>query len=175
MRTTPSQPTKSTERSENTDALALLIADHQKVTDLFEQFESALESASSEQKSLSDQICDELEIHSTLEEEIFYPAVNQQISLQPLVEEALQEHAEVREAIQIIRNQRADDTQFGANMLQLMEDVERHVDEEENVLFPEVESRLGAELESIGFQLKSRKQELMASMPDRADDDSSIS
>jgi len=170
MRTTSSQPTKATQRSESVDALALLIADHQRVSDLFEQFESALESASPDQKSLSDEICDELEIHSTLEEEIFYPAVNQQLSLQPLVEEALQEHAEVREAIQIIRNQRPDDTQFGANMLQLMEDVERHVDEEENVLFPEVERRLGAELESIGLQLQSRKQELTSSLSDSDDE-----
>ncbi len=54
------------------DAVALLKADHRKVEDLFEKFEAA-KSGSVKQK-LVQQICIELTVHATIEEEIFYPA-----------------------------------------------------------------------------------------------------
>jgi hemerythrin-like domain-containing protein len=143
------------------DALAMLSADHQRVTELFEDFQTALEILSPEQKSLCDEICDELEIHSQLEEEIFYPAVISDASIRPLVEEALDAHAEIKTMIEQIRNLQPDDPLFGASMLELIDDVERHVDEEENILFAEVEKRLGDQLVPLGHQLEERKRELV--------------
>lgn len=150
------------------DALAMLSADHQRVTELFEDFQSALESMSPEQKSLCDEICDELEIHSQLEEEIFYPAASRDASIRPLVEESLDAHAEVKSMIEQLRNLQSNDPQFSASMLQLIDEVERHVDEEENVLFAEVEKRLGDQLVSLGHQLEKRKRELVETLNPRA-------
>ncbi|HVK54019.1 MAG TPA: hypothetical protein VM532_03225, partial [Burkholderiales bacterium] len=67
-----------------------------------------------------------------------------------------------------LRNLQPDDPQFGASMLQLIDDVERHVDEEENVLFAEVEKRLGNQLVSLGHQLETRKRELIETLNPRA-------
>jgi len=142
------------------DALTLLSADHQSVTELFDLFEAALESSSSEQKSLCVKICGELEIHTHLEEEIFYPTISQDAKLRPLVTEALTDHANVKAQIQKIRNLHVEDPQFGSSMLQLMDDVEKHIDEEENVMFAEVEKRFSGELDALGLQIAQRKQEL---------------
>ena len=59
-------------KAEFTDAIALLKADHRKVEDLFEQFEKAR--AANRKQEIAHQICTELKIHTTIEEEIFYPA-----------------------------------------------------------------------------------------------------
>ena len=173
MRTQPLGSATAGRHAGPDDALAFLSADHQQVTELFDQFEAALESASADQRQLCEQICNELEIHSQLEEEIFYPTIEQEASIKPLVEQAIEEHAEVKIAIQQIRNLQVDDPQFGVSMLQLMEDVEQHVDEEENVMFAEVEKRLGGELIGIGIQLEKRKRELLSALQDAPNEFSS--
>src|SRR5688572_13138402 len=54
------------------DAIALLKADHREVEGMFSEFESA---RSDDRKSeLAQQICLALRTHTTIEEEIFYPA-----------------------------------------------------------------------------------------------------
>ena len=58
------------------DAIALLKADHRKVEDLFEKFENA---RSDRKQALVQEICTELCIHATIEEEIFYPACKGEI------------------------------------------------------------------------------------------------
>ena len=55
------------------DAIALLKADHRKVEELFEKFEKA--KGTERKKALADEICMELSIHATIEEEIFYPSL----------------------------------------------------------------------------------------------------
>lgn len=146
------------------DAISLLTADHQKVSRLFEQYQSALDDDhTSEQQALAEQICRALEIHTEIEEEIFYPAVAREDALKALVDEALTEHGEVKEAIRQLKGMQADDAEFAALMLQMMEDVEHHVDEEENVMFPEVEKRLAGQLNDLGTRLQERKEQLTGS------------
>lgn len=55
------------------DAIALLKADHRAVEALFEEF--AATTAAAKQKTLARKICTELVIHTTIEEEILYPAL----------------------------------------------------------------------------------------------------
>ncbi len=57
------------------DAIALLKADHRKVEDLFEKFEKA--KGVNAKQALAKEICTELCVHATIEEEIFYPAVKE--------------------------------------------------------------------------------------------------
>src|SRR4051812_35282797 len=74
--------------SKNMDAVALLKADHRKVEELFEKFESARGA----KEKIAQQICMELIIHTTIEEEIFYPACTGQVEDENLVQEAYVEH-----------------------------------------------------------------------------------
>lgn len=145
------------------DPLALLAADHEQISLLFEQFEEALEEESGNLKQIAEQIFQQLEIHTAIEEEIFYPAVDAHTELSALVQEALSEHAEVKEAIEKARTLEADDPEFATTMLSLMDDVDKHVGEEENMLFPQVEAHLDDELESLAERLLERKRELQAS------------
>jgi hemerythrin superfamily protein len=70
---------RTEKRAAQPDALSLLTADHRKIRALFDRFESALESQTRQQKQIAEQICRELEIHSEIEEEIFYPRYVQKI------------------------------------------------------------------------------------------------
>src|SRR6185503_2887204 len=54
------------------DAIALLKADHRQVEEWFEQFEKARDSE--RKQELATKICNALKVHTTIEEEIFYPA-----------------------------------------------------------------------------------------------------
>ena len=145
------------------DPLALLSDDHQKVLELFDRFEAALEEeAEDELEDIAHEICDELEIHAELEEEIFYPAAAEHAELVTLVEQAQQEHDDVKAMIEEIRAASADDGELEGLMQRLQEAVETHVREEENVMFPQAEELLEDRLEELGERLARRKEELTA-------------
>jgi hemerythrin superfamily protein len=57
------------------DAIALIKADHRKVEQLFREFEEAGDRAYKTKQQLVSQIIRELEVHATIEEETYYPAV----------------------------------------------------------------------------------------------------
>ena len=84
------------------DAIAMLKEDHQRVRDLFAQYEGT---SNAEAKwTLAEEIFVELETHAQLEENIFYPSVNEETEEGPaLVKESLQEHATVKQLIQELR------------------------------------------------------------------------
>lgn len=58
------------------DAIQMLKADHKQVNKLFERFHAA---SGDEQASIARRLFTELEIHTVLEEEIFYPAVRSRL------------------------------------------------------------------------------------------------
>src|SRR5438094_4443493 len=74
---------------EFTDAIALLKADHRKVEGLFEKYEST--SGTDAKRKLAEQICNELKVHATVEEEIFYPALKREID-DDILDQAYVEH-----------------------------------------------------------------------------------
>jgi iron-sulfur cluster repair protein YtfE (RIC family) len=144
------------------NAIAMLTADHQKVKDLLEEYDSAEEA--SERKTIAEQVFHELEIHTQLEEDIFYPAVAEKGGDEPktLVAEARKEHEKVKELIASLRKLEASDEKYDELFQELMEDVEHHVWEEENELFPIAESELGDEVEDLGAQMQEEKRQLGA-------------
>ncbi|MEA3197136.1 MAG: hypothetical protein QOF32_1188, partial [Gammaproteobacteria bacterium] len=82
------------------DAIALLMEDHKKVKKLFGAFKKLHEQGESEEKAaVVEQICNELKIHTAIEEEIFYPAVRKAIDDADLMDEALVEHAGAKDLI----------------------------------------------------------------------------
>jgi hemerythrin-like domain-containing protein len=146
-------------RREN--ALTLLRGDHEAVSALFERYEKGKERMSSSQKAeLVQEICKELKIHTTIEEEIFYPAVREQVeSAEDMLGEATVEHASAKDLIAQLEEADVEDELYDAKVKVLGEYVKHHVKEEQNELFPEVR---GSELDltALGEQLKQRKSEL---------------
>ena len=147
------------------NAIELLKKDHQKVAGLFKKYEGAGDDAASEKEEVFRMIKRELDIHARIEEEIFYPAARQAPSeeTQELVAEAGEEHKQIKTLLAELDGMDADDEQFDAKMTVLKEDVEHHVEEEQDEMFPEVRKALGNDrLEELGRQLEARKQSLVA-------------
>src|SRR3954468_14652269 len=86
-----------------TDAIALLRADHKRVSDLYDQYENTRSTA--KKKALVANICLELSVHAQVEEEIFYPAVKAALKDKELVPEAQVEHASLKELIAQVEDQ----------------------------------------------------------------------
>ncbi|MFP5375791.1 MAG: hemerythrin domain-containing protein [Acidimicrobiia bacterium] len=147
------------------DALSLLIADHNRVRGLFARFESAEESGETAQMAeLAPRIIDELEVHATIEEEIFYPEVGEASEeIREVVAEGIEEHHVVRQLADEVKGLSPEDEAWAAKMKVMIENVEHHAEEEETELFPQVRRALGAEaLRDMADRMEARKAELGA-------------
>ena len=138
------------------DAFSLLKADHRKVEDLFSQ----LESASGQAKvRVFEQIKMELELHTHIEETIFYPALEKPKQTHELTMEAYEEHNVVKTLLQEMSRARTPNEEWEAKAKVLQENVEHHVEEEEGELFVKAEAALSEEdLETLGEQMESEKE-----------------
>ena len=141
------------------DAIDLLTSDHDVVRELFEEFRAAKEGDRGELRPLQARIFEELETHTRIEEEIFYPAVRDLDvdELREAVDESIQEHHVVKVLMREIADITGEDV-FVAKMTVLIENVEHHADEEESDMFPQVRSHMGDEaLEELGRALADAK------------------
>jgi hemerythrin superfamily protein len=143
------------------DAIALLKADHRQVEEWFEEFESA-HSADKKQK-LASQICGALRVHTTIEEEIFYPAFIAATKDKDLHHEAVVEHAGAKDLIAQIEDSGPEDDYFDSKVKVLSEMIKHHVKEEEQPggMFAEAKASK-MDLEELGGELLLRKEELSA-------------
>jgi hypothetical protein len=148
-------------KEEFTDAIALLKADHREVEELFENFQKA---GGKEQKwQLAEQICNELKIHSMIEEEIFYPTFEGKID-DDLYHEAYVEHDGAKVLINDIMASRGEDEFFEAKVTVLCEEIDHHVQEEEKPgegFFAQARDT-GADMVELRDRMLARKEELKA-------------
>lgn len=137
------------------DAFSLLKADHQKVAALFEELESA---GGQSKLRVFQQIKTELELHTQIEEKVFYPALEEPEETHDLTLEAYEEHNVVKKLLQELSRARTANEEWEAKAKVLQENVEHHVEEEENELFPKAEATLGdEEIERLGERLEMAK------------------
>ena len=140
------------------DALALLKEDHREVEKLFKDYESA--KGEGRKEKLARQICLELTIHTKIEEEIFYPACKDKVE-EDLLKEAYVEHDAAKLLMaEIEAGSGQSDDYFDAKVQVLGEEIDHHVKEEEDELFPEVR-KADIDTKALGQQLAERKRELM--------------
>jgi len=148
-------------KEEFTDAIALLKHDHREVEDLFAKFENA--SGQDRKWRLAQQICNELKIHSMIEEEIFYPACEEAVE-EDLYKEAFVEHDGAKLLINDIMAIGGEGEFFEAKVQVLSEEIKHHVKEEERPgegFF--AQARAGnIDMVALRDQLMARKEELMA-------------
>lgn len=147
------------------DALALLTADHNRVRGLFARFTSAHESDDTElMAELAGEILTELDVHTQIEEQIFYPAVSDASDdIREVVTEGVEEHHVVKILCQEAQELPPGDEVWTAKLQVIIENVEHHAEEEETELFPEVRKALDTnELEQLGQRLEALKAELGA-------------
>ena len=143
-----------------TDAIALLKHDHDEVEALFEKFESA---GSGAKQALAEKICTELKIHATIEEEIFYPALEGKIE-EDVLTEAFVEHDGAKVLINDIMAGGRDDAFYDAKVKVLSEEIKHHVKEEEapsEGMFAQAR-KTDVDLVALRDRMMARKQELKA-------------
>ena len=147
------------------DAVALLKADHRAVEALFAQFENA--SGDGKKQQIAEKICTELKIHTAIEEEIFYPALEGKIE-EDLLKEAYVEHDGAKVLINDIMAGGPDDEYYDAKVKVLSEEIEHHVKEEEapsEGMFAQAR-KTDVDLVALRDQMLARKEELMAQAED---------
>jgi len=144
-------------------ATLLLKEDHQAVKKLFQQYDGVEKSLWSERKSIFDRIQKLLDVHSKIEEEIFYPAVarvdDERAGL--LVREAQEEHRIVKGLLDQLTGMTPDSEDFEAKMAILKESVLHHAEEEERDLFRLFRHLDRDERDRVSEMLDSRKRSLM--------------
>jgi hypothetical protein len=141
------------------DALQMLREDHRKMRELFRQFEDA--EGTSMKRAIVDTALVELNIHSVLEEEIFYPAMRRQGNASEMVRRAEEEHKTVEKLMDELMKMDASDLTFEAKFHVLYENVKTHMDEEEAEMMPQAAEAGMARLERLGEQMAERKQALL--------------
>ena len=139
------------------DALSLLKQDHDTVKELFTQFKDA--ESMEEKKKIAVQAITELRIHATIEEELFYPALRGREEVkQDLLNESDEEHHVAKLLIAELMQMTTVD-HFPAKFTVLAENIEHHIKEEENELFPQAR-RTNVDLVKLGKLLQARKDDL---------------
>ena len=145
--------------SSGQDAIALLRADHKKVSELYAQYESTRSPA--KKKALVATICMELSVHARVEEEIFYPAVKAALKDKEMIPEAQVEHASLKELIAQVKDREPDGEMFDAKIKVMSEYTKHHVKEEQNEIFPAAK-KTRLDMLDLGARIAARKEELMA-------------
>lgn len=142
------------------DAIALLKADHRKVEEIFAAFEAA--KSPEKKKQLAMEACFELKVHTTIEEEIFYPACGGKIE-EDLLKEAYVEHDGAKALINEIEAGGPEDDFYDAKVKVLSEEIEHHVKEEEQRvegMFAQARAA-GLDMDALADAMRARKQTAM--------------
>jgi hemerythrin superfamily protein len=147
-------------RSKNASAIDMLKEDHAKVKKAFKEFENLDRSDTETCRQVVKTVCEDLKVHTTLEEEIFYPAVRAAIEDEDIMNEAAVEHETAKMLIEQLENSGPDDPQYFATFTVLGEYVMHHVKEEEGEMFPQAK-KAELDLDALGEQMKARKEELV--------------
>lgn len=146
------------------DAVSYLVSDHNEVKRLFKEFEALSADSTTEaieKKRLAVAICDFLDVHTDIEEEVFYPKIGPAIDEVDMINEALVEHEAAKDLMAKIRTMSPDEELFDANVKVLCEQVEHHVDEEEAEMFPKVR-KTDLDLKALGQEMANRRTEIRA-------------
>jgi len=146
-------------KDKTTNAITILKEDHEKVKDLFDKFEETNGSAT-KAKIVSEALT-ELKVHATVEEELFYPAVRQQIEDEDgLMDEADEEHHVAKVLIAELEKMTGDEEHWEAKFKVLAESVRHHIKEEEGKMFKEAK-KTEIDFDVLGSQMAQLKEKLM--------------
>ncbi len=139
------------------DAIELLKADHKVVADLFAKVEATDES---EHPALFEKIKAELDVHTHIEETIYYPKLKADGTKEivDITLEGIEEHHQVKMFLRELSSLADESEKFEPKLKVLIEDVEHHVKEEEEEMFPKVKSHFDADtLSELGSAMEAEK------------------
>lgn len=146
------------------DAINMLKQDHRNVEKLFQGWQRATNADL--QFGICQEICSELEMHTAIEEQCFYPGIRSLAGLEDMIDESYQEHGQVKQLCGEIRAMSAGQAQLRSMMTELKQAVEHHVKEEESELFPKVRETCDQQwLLGVGQAMQQQKSQMQAQAP----------
>jgi hemerythrin superfamily protein len=153
--------TPTTSKPTALDAVDLLKADHKQVKKLFDQLDSITKRGASdaEKSALVAKIRDELSVHESVENEVFFPAVRELLRKKDVLQEATEDQEEAGDAIKALSELKPSDAGYDKKLSELGDKIAAHAAEEESDVFPKVESS-NIDTEALGEKMTARKKEL---------------
>ena len=140
------------------NAFTLLKDDHEKVAGILEKIDGTTERATKGREELFAQLKNELDVHTRIEEEILYPALEEFEETRAISLEAYEEHALVKQLLEELAAAPKDDEQWTAKFTVLKENIEHHVEEEEGEMFKNARKVLnGGQIDALGERLEEAK------------------
>lgn len=142
----------------------LIRMDHSQVMAVFHRYRPDVSPA--RKRALVTNACLSIEVHSQLEEEIFYPALRAVMSGDEVLEKSEPEHAQMRGIIGELRaltgpDGPTDAAAYDEKFFELMRVVIHHVADEETRLLPAAERLLRDQLGQLGIEMTKRRLALM--------------
>ena len=145
----------TSKRTTRQTAFTLLKADHDNVKKLFSRFEKA---NPDEKKEIASEALEELKVHAAVEEQLFYPALRQEMDDEEgLMEEADEEHHVAKFLIAELEQMQGDEDHWEAKFKVLAENVRHHIKEEEGEIFPQAR-KTDIDFVTLGEQMSDLKQ-----------------
>lgn len=146
------------------DAITLLKNDHREVEKLFKELEKG-----KNREQLFKELKNSLDVHAEIEEKLFYPAVRDAKQTHDIVIESFEEHKQVKMVLMDLEKADKNTEHWLAGVKVLMEDVQHHVGEEENDMFPKVKDKILSreQLEDLGTRMEEMKMQQMAVLKGR--------
>jgi hemerythrin superfamily protein len=137
-------------------ATDLLKKQHKEVKGLFKKIEKTEDAG--QRRRLLGEIATALEGHTTIEEEMFYPAVRGLATkkAEEMVDEALEEHHVVKLVLKELPDVDPGEERFEAKMTVLSELVLHHAEEEEEEMFKLAKKLGDDELDDLGERMEER-------------------
>ena len=141
----------------------LLEDDHKKVKKILEDLESTTERGVKTRQELFEKLNREMKIHEAIEEEILYPSLKQHAEAKDIVLEGYEEHDVVDRLMGQLAELSVEDESWGAKLKVMKENIEHHIEEEEDEMFSKAREVLDKDaLGELGDKLAARKKELEA-------------
>ncbi|WP_427912727.1 hemerythrin domain-containing protein [Ramlibacter sp. MMS24-I3-19] len=149
------------------DACELLDADHLAVKHLFVEYARLAtampQESAGDRQQIAMRICEALTVHAQIEEEIFYPALREAVpEAADLLDEAEEEHQQAKDLIARIQASGSAGPEMDELVAELAREIEHHVKEERDELFPKARAGMPGQLGPLAEQLRERQQALMA-------------
>ena len=145
------------------DAIMLLKDDHDRLKKLLNELDATTERGVKTRERLLGRVKEELTVHESIEEEIFYPALKEHPKTKEITLEAYEEHHVVDMVMKEIEGLPFDDERWGAKFTVMKENIEHHIEEEEGQMFKQARQVFEEEeLEALGERMAARKEQLAA-------------
>ena len=151
------------------DALSLLKQDHDKVKEVITRIEETTARTTKKREELFQGLVDDLTVHERIEEEIFYPTVGKHEKAKDIVLESYVEHDVVDDLTDEISTLEAADEKWLPTFKVFKENLEHHIKEEEDELFPKVREIFSKEeLQDMGGQMAALKEQAQQELMEEA-------